>query len=218
MSSQSIANAAANSSSREISKSWLYWEILCNILLAAFFLRFVLLNGSDLLQGFRLSSLLILLKVSSDTIFHLFRRPARDISTTVYDWIIGIGGAYTAFFYLSTPGVDSLFWQIVQLTGMVLQVAGMLSLNRSIGFVAANRGIKTRGMYKFVRHPLYFAYVLSYFGFVMNQPTSWNLSVYAIMVTLLFMRAIAEERVLMRSKEYQEYSQRVRYRLIPYVL
>ncbi len=209
---------ATQNSNRELTKSWLCWEILCNILLATFFLRFAWLNGSDLMQAFRLSSLLILLKVSADTVFHLFRRPAREISTTVYDWIIGIGGAYTAFFFLSTPGVDNLFWQIVQLTGMALQVAGMLSLNRSIGFVAANRGIKTRGMYKFVRHPLYFAYVLSYFGFVMNQPTSWNISVYVIMVTLLFMRAIAEERVLMRSLEYQDYSQRVRYRLIPYVL
>lgn len=112
MSSQSIASPATNTSNREISKSWLYWEILCNIMLAAFFLRFVLLNGSDLMNAFRLSSLLILMKVSADTIFHLFRRPARDISTTVYDWIIGIGGAYTAFFFFRLPASTRCFGRL----------------------------------------------------------------------------------------------------------
>ena len=212
------APSIANPTTQELSKSWLAWEIACNILLALFFLRFAYLNGCDLVQGFRLSSLLIMMKVAADTFFHLFRRPARDISTSLYDWVIGIGGAFTGFFFLSSPGHDHLLGQVIQFTGMGLQVVSMLSLNRSIGFVAANRGVKTQGMYRIVRHPLYFSYVLAYFGYVLNQPTSHNISVYAIMVLLLFMRAIAEERVLMKSNEYAEYAGRVRYRLLPFVL
>ncbi len=101
---------------------------------------------------------------------------------------------------------------------MGLQVYAMLSLNRSIGFVAANRGIKTGGMYRFVRHPLYCAYIIAFFGFLMNHPSAHNICVYSIMVLLLFMRAIAEERLLTKNDEYRAYSKKVRWRLIPYVL
>ena len=218
---QSIIPAATqNSESRSgnrvsFSKKWLCWEQCCNVLLAAFFFRFVYLNATDLVDCFRLSSCLILIKISADTVCHLIRKPAREISTSPYDWAIGIFGAYTVFFFRSTAGVDSAIGDTVQIFGMTLQVLAMFSLNRSIGFVAANRGVKTSGMYRFVRHPLYSAYCISFLGFVMNHPTQYNIGVYCAMVLLLFMRILAEERILQRSQEYASYARTVRYRLIP---
>ena len=88
---------------------WLAWEICCNIILALFFAQFVFLNGRDLLDAFRLSSLLILMKVSADTFFHLFRRPARSVTHHPYDWIVGICGAYTVFFFRTVEGTDHLY-------------------------------------------------------------------------------------------------------------
>lgn len=197
---------------------WVSWERFCNLVLALFFFRFVYLNASDLLGAVRLSTVLILLKVSADTVCHLVRRPAQEISLSLYDWLIGIFGAYTAFFFRGAAGVDQFWATGIQLFGMSLQVYAMFSLNRSIGFVAANRGVKTSGMYRFVRHPLYSAYCISYFGFLCNHPTSYNMFVYAVMVTMLYLRILAEERLLGRSPEYRAYTQQVRYRLIPGLL
>lgn len=195
--------------------TWINWERCVNFLLALYFLRFACMGAADLTEAFRLSTFLMLLKVSADTAFHLVRKPAEQISTSLYDWSIGIFGAFTNFLYEGTAGSDLWWATTMQLFGMSLQVAGMLSLNRSIGFVAANRGVRTSGMYRFVRHPLYFSYCISFMGFLMNHFTAHNLVVYLTMVSMLFLRILAEERLLSRSPEYQAYQKQVRYRLIP---
>lgn len=198
--------------------TWVNWERVCNLLLALMFFRFMLVNLSDLSATLRLSSLLMLTKVTADTFFYLTRKPAQQISTSVYDWVIGIIGAWTNFFFVSTAGTDSWVATAIQVTGLSLQVAGILSLNRSIGFVPANRGIRTSGMYRFVRHPLYFAYTVSFFGYLLNHFTNHNLIAYSVMLGMFILRILAEERLLSRAAEYREYMQKVPYRLIPGLL
>ncbi len=197
---------------------WVAWEICCNVVLALYFFQFVLINGACLMTAFRISTLLLLLKVSSDTIFHLFRKPAKEISLNIYHWAIGIVGAFTNFFYRSVEGDDLWIGTGIQIVGIALQVFAMLSLNRSIGFVAANRGIKTNGMYRFVRHPLYFAYIVAFFGYLLNHFTLNNQIVFAFMVYCLYLRTHCEEEILSKDPEYCEYKSRVKYRIIPYVL
>jgi len=202
-------------STQQSTFTWVSWEPCVNFLLALYFLRFVCMGAADLTEAFRLNTFLMLLKVSADTAFHLIRKPAEQISTSLYDWSIGIVGAFTNFLYEGTQGNDLWWATTMQLFGMSLQVAGMLSLNRSIGFVAANRGVRTSGMYRFVRHPLYFSYCVSFMGFLINHFTAHNLIVYLTMVSMLFLRILAEERLLSRCPEYQAYKKQVRYRLIP---
>ena len=170
-----------------------------------------------MVQAFRLSTLLVLVKVSADTLFHLFRAPAKKISRSYYAWLIGIAGAFTILFFQSVQGTDTFLATAIQIVGLMLQVASMFSLNRSIGFVAANRGIKTNGMYRFVRHPLYFAYTIAFFGFLLNHFTIWNLCIYMAMVLALYLRTYCEEQVLREDAEYQQYAKRVRWRLLPFV-
>lgn len=205
----------AASSTQQTIFTWVNWERCVNFLLALYFLRSVCMGATGLTEAFRLSTCLMLLKVSADTAFHLIRNPAQQISTSPYDWTIGILGAFTNLLYEGTPGSDLWWATSIQLLGMSLQVAGMLSLNRSIGFVAANRGVRTSGMYRFVRHPLYFSYCVSFMGFLLNHYTAYNLIIYLTMVSMLFLRILAEERLLSRSTEYQAYKMQVRYRLIP---
>ena len=198
------------------SDSWVKWEMCCNVLLASYFMYFVYLHGSSVVStGLRLSTILLLLKVGADVFFHLTRKPAEKISRKPYDWFIGIAGAYTILLFVPLVGTDSVFGVLIQLFGMALQVLGMFSLNQSIGFVAANRGIKTKGMYRFVRHPLYFAYTVSFFGFMINQFCIRNLCVYLLMVVVLYLRTHCEERILRQDAEYQEYAEKVKYRMIP---
>jgi protein-S-isoprenylcysteine O-methyltransferase Ste14 len=70
-------------------------------------------------------------------------------------------------------------------------------------------------MYQFVRHPLYFAYTVSFLGYLLNHFTQHNLVVYGVMIGMFILRIIAEERLLSRTPEYREYMQKVPFRLIP---
>lgn len=161
-------------------------------------------------------SLLILLSEGIVVFFLLIRRGTDKISTRVKDWLIAFGG--TLFPLLVMKGSDPLSAEtglVLMMTGLYIHLAAKLSLRRSFGLVAADRGIKARGLYAFVRHPMYIGYITSHMGYLLIAPTWWNLTVYLAAWTLLIMRIFAEERILLRNPEYQEYSTRVRYRLIP---
>ncbi len=92
-----------------------------------------------------------------------------------------------------------------------------MSLNTSIGMTAANRGIKTGGLYRLVRHPLYLSYMIAFGGFVLNQMTWHNVMVYFAALLLWVMRILAEERLLTRDPKYQDYTTQVKWRLVPFL-
>jgi protein-S-isoprenylcysteine O-methyltransferase Ste14 len=196
----------------------LLWEMAGNVALSLFFLQFLLVHGQQFLITHRISTLLLVIKVATDVVFYLIRRMPKEISISPYDWGVGLLGTYmVAFFRPEAAGSDLLAAQALQTLGMLLQVAGMLSLNTSIGITAANRGVKTGGMYRLVRHPLYLSYVLAYGGYLLNQLSWHNAMIYTAAVLLWVLRLMAEERLLMRDETYRSYAQRVRWRLIPLV-
>lgn len=214
----STVNPSAVTNSQTRPAGGVALEIASKVLMTCLFLRFAVINGGSLIVAFRFSTMLLLVKLLLDSYFTIMRRYAQDISTSPYDWLVGFAGTYLVMFYESIDGRDHVVPQAIQLAGMVMQILALCSLNTSFGTVAANRGVKTQGLYRYVRHPLYSAYVVSYLGFVINQPTTWNLSLYAAQFVFFLLRAKAEERLLLRSEEYQTYSARVRWRLIPFVV
>jgi protein-S-isoprenylcysteine O-methyltransferase Ste14 len=95
-----------------------------------------------------------------------------------------------------------------------------------------NRGIVDWGPYRFVRHPGYLAKNLYWFvtvlpdlipntaipGFTWSDYAVYlTVSVWGIVgwCTMYFLRAVTEERFLMRDPDYVAYCQKVRYRFIP---
>jgi protein-S-isoprenylcysteine O-methyltransferase Ste14 len=99
--------------------------------------------------------------------------------------------------------------------GNVLALAGICDLGRSFGIVAAHRGIKTSGLYRYLRHPIYAAYLLAFGGFVLAHPSVRNSVVLLVWVFIQIARIRAEERLLSADPQYAAYAQRVRDRLIP---
>lgn len=191
-------------------------EIALNIGLSLLFLKFASVYVHSLMDAFRLSTLLLLLKVTTDVVFYLIRRIPKEVSLSLYDWFIAVAGTYAVIcFRPHNEGHDLLIGQILQIGGISLQVIAMLSLNRSIGMVAANRGVQTGGLYRFVRHPLYLSYVIAFLGYVISQPSFYNILVYTAAVLLWILRLLAEERFLLRDEAYRSYAERVRYRIIP---
>lgn len=101
------------------------------------------------------------------------------------------------------------------LMGLGMNIWAKLSLRRSFGVVAANRGVKTRGPYVFIRHPMYFGYVLTQIGFLLSNPTAWNATIYTAALALQILRISAEETILFEDTRYRAYASNVRYGFIP---
>ncbi|MES2129174.1 MAG: methyltransferase [Pseudomonadota bacterium] len=148
----------------------------------------------------------------------LVRSEARTVSGSALDWLAAVGGtlaplAFTPAAWGVLPGAELLL-----IVGCCLQMAGLASLNRSFGLVAARREIKTGGLYRLVRHPLYASYLLSFSGYVLANTSATNIAVYVAALGLLLARLLREEQHLAKEAAYRAYMNQVKFRIIPYVL
>ncbi len=149
---------------------------------------------------------------------YLVRRRAITVSSRIDDWILAFVGTFAGVM-LRPSGIHP-HWGVVlgldlQLAGLALCVASFGALGRSFGFAPADRGIKRRGPYALVRHPIYASYLLLVGGYVL-QSQSWRNALVAVVIWGSDIgRARAEERHLRGSGPYAEYRNRVRWRFIP---
>ncbi|CAN5387701.1 isoprenylcysteine carboxylmethyltransferase family protein [soil metagenome] len=144
----------------------------------------------------------------------LFRRSTDQISLKPSDWIVGVLG--TALPMLVQPTGGGWNGGIILLAGgLLISVAAKLSLRRSFGIVAANRGVKSTGLYAAVRHPMYLGYLVTYIGAQLLNPSIWNAVIFVLWLGFEIARIHAEEAVLMQDEAYRAHAVKVRFRLIP---
>jgi protein-S-isoprenylcysteine O-methyltransferase Ste14 len=146
-----------------------------------------------------------------------FRRTANEISRRSADWVIAFGGTLLPLMVVRSEGAALAHGGMLMLLGFGIAVGAQLSLWRSFGVVAANRGVRTGGLYGLVRHPMYLGYFLTHVGFLLTNPVLWNLAVCAVWTACQLYRVRAEERVLSADAAYVVFARRVRYRFIPFV-
>ena len=91
---------------------------------------------------------------------------------------------------------------------------GIVDLGASFGIAPADRGLVTRGPYRYIRHPMYAGALLNTLAAVIWNPSLWNLILMAVIVTIDILRIHLEERTVFA---YDQYAQRVRWRVIPFV-
>jgi protein-S-isoprenylcysteine O-methyltransferase Ste14 len=152
-------------------------------------------------------------------IMYVAKRDASSISQSPVLWFLAFAGTCIPLILRpSAPDVATDIGNLMQLLGIVAIAASMLSLRRSFGIVPANRGIRTGGLYNLVRHPLYASELFWMLGFVIANPSGWNIALWACDCVLQFARASAEERFLGSDPMYSQYRARVRYRLLPLVI
>jgi len=148
------------------------------------------------------------------------RRTPLDTSRSPVAWAaatigtFGMIGARPA--YAPVGGLEVVYAG-VQIGGAVVAAAAMVALGRSFGLVAANRGIRTSGPYRFVRHPLYAGYLLTELGYVLENPSLRNCVLFGAVMTVQLVRILAEERFLAADPAYRRYCERVRRRVVPFV-
>lgn len=78
--------------------------------------------------------------------------------------------------------------------------------------------VVSSGVYAFVRHPMYLGAVFLFFGAPLFLNSLYGISIGLLMTILLIARIIGEEKMLIENlKGYEEYRQKVRYRLFPFI-
>jgi len=176
-------------------------------------------------QAFRLapairhdpSNLALLVADALPVALVLVRRPAKAISQTAADWFTAYAAALAPI--LLTPGghalIDPRICGGLMVVGLLINLYGKACLARSFGLVAANRGVRRSGPYRVVRHPIYAGNALTQIGFVLGNPTGFNLALCLAGLALQVIRLQAEEKLLGQDPVYAEYMTKVPYRLAP---
>lgn len=161
---------------------------------------------------------IILLAISEllVVLFILVRRPG-EIDQSPYALLIAFGG--TALPMLVRPDDTELVPDAVatalMMGGLCLTICAKLSLNRSFGIIAANRGVKAGGAYRLVRHPMYLGYIITQSGFLLSNFDLINLLMYTAAWTFQVLRIREEESVLRQDQAYRDFAAQVSWRLIP---
>ncbi len=121
-------------------------------------------------------------------------------------------------------GTDTIryFGLAIIFTGILIRLAAVISLGKFFTVdvtIREDHQLKKDGLYKYLRHPSYFASLLSFVGFGISLNNWASLVLVSIAVTTVFViRIRIEEKVLIEQfgGEYLEYKMRVK-GLIPFV-
>lgn len=189
--------------------------VLTGVPLAMLWLSFAVMH----ISAFMLTGALnLLVFCAAETLvagFFLFRRPAKTFSLEPGEWCVAALGTFLPLLLKPTSMalVSGAEWGVS--VGATIQIAGLLSLNRSFAIVPALREIKTGGMYRWVRHPIYASYLITLSAYVLSNYSLTNVLVWTATLSFLFLRIHLEERHLSQSPEYRGYMQRVRWRVVP---
>jgi protein-S-isoprenylcysteine O-methyltransferase Ste14 len=160
-------------------------------------------------------------------------RVAPQLERSLYTWTASILFVVVCTAWQPVPGVLYRFdgvWALpfhaVQVLGVVLTLRGAAAVDAldlaGVRPVLIDRrsdaqptALETTGIYGFVRHPVYFAWVLMVFAHPVMTGTR---ACFAIISTLYIAIAIPfEERSLTErfGREYETYQRKVRWRLLP---
>ena len=192
---------------------WRHWATgsffaICWFLFAVANLQTFILTGKPSPLVFGVAETLI-------ATFFILRVPPRRVSQKLSEWIVAGLGTFLPLLLRATLDETNWFAEALLLAGSLLQVAAIVSINRSFALVPALRELKTDGAYRFVRHPIYASYVVSLSGFLWANYSLENLVVTIISLVLMIWRIRIEESLLEQTSEYRRYRELVRWRLLP---
>lgn len=130
------------------------------------------------------------------------------------------------------PGLDyrygwstvSIFFVIAGNVMVLLGLYGIFLVFKENTFTAATvlveekQTVTTTGPYALVRHPMYSAALFMMAGIPLALGSWWSLLLILPFIVVIIYRLHDEERLLLKKlKGYNEYTQKVKYRLIPFL-
>ena len=149
--------------------------------------------------------------------------------------ILGLSFLVTISMYI-IAGLDSgryhwspdFHWSIC-LLGIILTASGQLLFliaQKQNRFFSSTVRIQTdrehvvceNGLYKTVRHPAYLGSIIQASGFPLLFGSLWSIIPVCVLIILFVIRTVLEDRTLRNElKGYPEYSDKTRYKIIPFV-
>lgn len=177
-------------------------------------------TGAGLLSD--MSRWFLVFQLTLAGVFFIFRYNSKETSRDGKEIIMALLGTFLPSCFQTLKSLSVPEW--IQIPALVLQGLGnilaafaTLSLGRAIGMIPAHRGIKTQGMYRWVRHPLYASYQIANLGFLIQHPSWFNVLVFGAALVAQILRIQAEEKLLQHDPDYRKYQNQVRWRLLPFV-
>jgi hypothetical protein len=139
-------------------------SILLNAALVVVFASFAYANLMSWRQTGRPVGLGAVALEAMTAVLFLIRDRPRQTSSRPVAWASAFGSFALA---LSRPIADPSpgplwIFELLQVAGFVIAISALVFLGRSFGVVAALRRVKTCGLYRWVRHPVYAGYLAAY--------------------------------------------------------
>jgi protein-S-isoprenylcysteine O-methyltransferase Ste14 len=188
-----------------------------NVSLAALYALFLIRHAETFVATHEPTFLGIVVLETMLVAMFLVRREASASNLSAVALAATAVGSFSTLFMapIDRSDVPSGITVTVQVLGVVLAIASLGSLRRSFGLAPANRGVKTNGMYRFVRHPLYASYLVTLSGYLLAYPAARNFALVGASLAGQLVRMSLEERLLLRDRAYARYAERTRFRLVP---
>ena len=151
----------------------------------------------------------------------------RSVEPTIFGWIVALAcyppfnGIFTKYInwyandYIAINDIHLTFAiRIIILVLLTIYVSATLALGAKSSNLT-NRGIVTKGPYSIIRHPAYISKNLAWWITilpVLSIPAIFSMATWSLIYHL---RAITEERHLIKDPDYVNYCKKVKYRYIP---
>ena len=185
--------------------------------ISALFVLLAISIGREFAETGHVTGLLLLMSEALVVLLTVVRRRATVVDRTWAARMIATISIVGVPFIRPTGGglAPDAATAVLSAVGLLVVITGKLTLGRSFGLMPANRGIVCRGIYRWLRHPIYAGYLITHAAFLVAHPSGWNAAVLVVSDAALLIRSIYEERTLSRDPEYAEYMTRVRWRVAP---
>jgi protein-S-isoprenylcysteine O-methyltransferase Ste14 len=151
------------------------------------------------------------------------RRPAHRFDMNPLSWLAGVSASVlgVTLNFVHVGGEHRVgplvLTRTLAVLGTVFMTFSRLSLGRSFALVPADRGIKTGGAYRVVRHPIYGSFLFSVTALLLSRFSVSLLALVGLSLFLMVYRAGREERLLGLDPAYLAYAERVKYRFLPLI-
>ena len=146
----------------------------------------------------------------------LARRQHQSIDRRVFPQIVALVAFFSGLAFIKHPTEEwARLSQGITIAAWILGTVSLLNLGRSFGILIAVRQVKTGGLYRLVRHPMYLTDILWRVGYLAGNLCWRNAAIFVASTACYVYRAMLEERFLLQLDEYQAYARKVRYRFVP---